>query len=114
VDALDTDGFVGLGVSPNVADSAAGGASELGVGGNLSHFTVDIGSVSGATGAVTVTVLKNGVATAATCSIAAGSTSCADTTDTVTFVATDTIAVEIQNASGVFLVNVTWTAGFGA
>jgi len=114
VDALDTDGFVGLGISPNVAASADAGGTQLGVGGNLSHFTVNIGSVSGATGAVTVTVFKNGVATAATCSIAAGSTSCADTTDTVAFAATDKIAVEIQNASGVFLVNVAWTAGYGA
>ncbi len=114
VDALDTDGFVGLGVVDNVGASAGAAGTELGVGGNLSHLAVSIGSVSGATGAVTVTVFKNGVATTATCSIAAGSTSCVDSTDTVAFVATDKIAVEIQNASGVFLVNISWTAGYGA
>ena len=58
-------------------------------------------------------MLKNGVVTAVKCTIASGASSCSDSTDTVSFTTSDTIAVEIQNGSGTFVRNVAWTGQLG-
>jgi hypothetical protein len=114
VDAQDVDGFVGLGQVPYVRSTAAAAGTKLAAGGTLTNFTAGLGSGALASGSVTFTVFKNGVATAATCSISAGASTCADAADTVTFAAGDYIAVEIKNSAGVFLLNAGWTAGYGA
>jgi hypothetical protein len=111
VDALDTTGFSGTAGSQNVYPSAGEAASPVPVAGTLSHFSVHTGTlVSG--GSVVLTVLKNGVATQLTCTIASGSSSCSDSTpaDNATLTTANTIAVEIQNSSGNFVRNVAWTA----
>jgi Collagen triple helix repeat (20 copies) len=114
VDALDTDGFVGLGQFPYVRTTEAVAAAKLAAGGTLSNFTASLGSSTGAAGPVVFTVFKNGTATAVTCSIPAPGSSCSDSSDTITFAAGDTFAVEIKNQTGVFLVDADWTAGYGA
>jgi hypothetical protein len=109
VDALDTTGFSGTAGSQNVFPSAAEAASPVPISGTLSNFSVHTGTtVSG--GSLILTVLKNGVATSITCTIAGGSSSCSDATHTVTLTTANTIAVEIQNGSGGFVRNVSWTA----
>jgi hypothetical protein len=114
VDALDTDGFVGLGQFPYVRATEALAAVNLAAGGTLSNFTATLGSSSGATGPVVFTVFKNGTATSVTCSIPVPANSCSDSSDTITFAAGDTFALEIKNQTGVFLIDADWTAGYGA
>jgi hypothetical protein len=89
-------------------------ATTLAAGGKLANFTATLGSSAGATGPVVFTVFKNGSSTSVTCSVAAGSSTCSDASDTVSFAAGDTFAVEIENQSNVFVVNAGWTAGYGA
>ena len=55
------------------------------------------------------TLFVNGAATSVTCSVAAGSAACLDSTDTATVSAGDTIAVGITNACGL-LRHVGWSA----
>ena len=114
VDALDTDGFVGIGEFPYVRPTSALAATKVAAGGRVSNFTASLGSSAGATGPVVFIVFKNGTATSVTCSIPAGSSSCIDMTDSVLFAAGDTFSLEIQNQSNVFLLNAGWTAGYGA
>ena len=112
VDALDTTGFSGTAGSQNVFATAGEAASPVAVAGPLTDFSAHAGSAVSGTG-VTLTVLKNGSATAVKCTIASGASSCTDSTDTVSFAITDTIAVEIQNGSGTFVRNVAWTGQLG-
>ena len=80
--------------------------------GPLTDFSAHAGSAVSGTG-VTLTVLKNGSATAVKCTIASGVSSCTDSTEPVSFAITDTIAVEIENGSGTFVRNVAWTGQLG-
>lgn len=112
VDALDTTGYAGTAGSQNVYASATEAASPVPIAGTLSNFSVHTGTaVSG--GNLILTVLKNGIATSITCTIASGTSSCSDSTDTVALTTAATIAVEIQNSSGNFVRNVAWTAQLG-
>ena len=113
VDALDSDGFVGLGDAPYVRATAAAGGSTLAIGGTLSNFTAALGSRS-TTGTVVFNVFKNGTLTSVTCSMLATSSTCSDSVHTLTFAIGDTIAVEIKNSAGGTIVNAGWTAGYGA
>jgi hypothetical protein len=104
VDAADTDGFIGLGGSQNVFPTAAQGAAVLPVGGTLDSFT---GYGFGPAAPVTLTVFRNGTATAVTCALAANaSTSTCTSPGSVAFTAGDTIAVRVQNGSGAAVRNV--------
>ena len=112
VDALDTTGFSGTAGSQNVYSTAAEAASPVAVAGPLTDFSAHAGSAVGGSG-VTLTVLKNGSATSVTCTIASGASSCTDSTHSVSFTTTDTIAVQIQNSTGTFVRNVAWTGQLG-
>ena len=112
VDALDTTGYAGTAGSQNVFASAAEAASPVPVAGTLSNFSAHAGSSVGASG-VTLTLLKNGSATGVTCTISSGGSSCSDGTHSVSLLATDVIAVRIDNNTGTFVRNVAWTAQLG-
>jgi hypothetical protein len=112
VDKLDTTGFIGTAGSQNVFATASEAASPVANAGSFTGFSASAGSAVGGSG-VTLTVLKNGSATSVTCTIASGASSCTDSTHTASFAVTDTIAVEIQNATGTFVRNVAWTGQLG-
>jgi hypothetical protein len=95
--------------SQNVYPTASQAASPVPIAGSLTNLSVHVGSAVAGSG-VTVTVLKNGVATALSCTIASGNSSCSDSAHSVSLLTTDVIAVEIDNATGGFVRNVAWTA----
>lgn len=109
VDALDTTGFTGIGGEANVTTTAAAAGSEIPSDGTIASFRGRLPAAPGGSGVV-FTLFKNGTATAVTCTIAAASTSCTDSTNTLAVAAGDTIAVRIANSSGTFLRHVRWTA----
>jgi len=88
--------------------------SRVGTAGVVTEFSAAI-TTAPPTGNWTFTLFKNGVAEAATCSIAGGSTNCSDATHCVAFAAGDRIAVEVvpmgatANSGGP-----RWTAVFAA
>jgi hypothetical protein len=104
-------GYAGTAGSQNVYATAAEAASPLPIDGTLSHFRAHAGSAVGG-GGVTLTLLKNGVATALTCAITAGNSSCT-VTASVSVTTADVIAVQIANATTTFVRNVAWTAQLG-
>jgi hypothetical protein len=115
LDALDTDGFVGLGLFPYVRTSASVAGVKLAAGGTLSNFTATLGGPpASAVGPVVFTVFDNESATSVTCSVAAGSSTCTDSSDSIAFAAGDYFALEIKNQSGGYVTDAAWTAGFGA
>jgi collagen triple helix repeat protein len=107
VDPADTAGFIGIGGEQNVAPTAVAAGSQTPAAGTISGFRGHL--TSAAAGTVVFTLLVNGAATSVTCSVAAGSAACLDSTHTATVSAGDTIAVGITNASGL-LRNVGWSA----
>ncbi len=109
VDKLDTSGFSGLGGAQSVSPTAGEAGSPLAAGGVVTGLDGRAGSAVGGSG-VTITLFKNGSATAATCTITSGGTSCTDSTHSVTFSTGDLIAVQIQNASASFVRMVRWSA----
>jgi hypothetical protein len=109
VDRLDATGFSGLGGAQNVAIAAGEAGSPLPTAGTVSDFQARAGSTVGGSGVV-FTLFKNGAATAATCTVAAGGSTCTDTSDTITFAADDVIAVRIQNNSSGFIRDARWAA----
>jgi hypothetical protein len=111
VDALDTTGYAGTAGSQNVFATADEAASPVSIDGTLSHFRAHVGSAVGG-GGVTLTLLKNGTATALTCAIPSGNSSCSFTAP-VPVTTSDVIAVLIANATGTFLRQVAWTAQLG-
>jgi hypothetical protein len=96
-----------------VFSSAAEAASPVPISATLSSFRAHAGSAVSGSG-VTLTVMKNGTATAITCTIASGAASCTDSSDSVAFTTSDVIAVRIQNGSGTFVRQVAWTAQLGS
>ena len=112
VDRLDTTGFIGTTGSQNVFATAREAASPVAIAGSFTGFSATAGSAVGG-GGVTLTLLKNGIATSVACTIASGASSCTDSIDTASFAATNTIAVEIQNGTGTFVRNVSWTGQLG-
>jgi hypothetical protein len=112
VDALDTTGYAGTAGSQNVYVSAGEAASPVPIAGTLRNFSAHAGS-SVASAGVTLTVMKNGSATSVTCTIPNAGSSCTDTSDTVALATSDVIAVKIQNGSGTFVRDVSWTAQLG-
>jgi hypothetical protein len=61
-----------------------------------------------------MTVMKNGVATTITCSIAAGVATCTDSTHSASFISGDTIAVQLARpADGKGAWTKTWTFSLG-
>ncbi len=112
VDALDATGFAGTNGSQNVYATAAQAASPIESSGTLSDFMVNTGTAA-SSGAVVLTVLKNGSPTPITCTIPSGASSCSDSTHTAAVTPSATIAVEIQNSSGNFVRNVAWAAQLG-
>jgi hypothetical protein len=109
VDRLDATGFSGVGGAQNVAGTAGEAGSPLPTGGTVANFEARAGSTVGGSGVV-FTLFKNGAATAATCTIAAGGSTCTDASDTITYSAGDTIAVRIQNNSSGFIRDARWAA----
>jgi hypothetical protein len=61
--------------------------------GTLSNFTFKTSAVTSK--AWTVTVFKNGAATAITCTVASGAQTCSDSTHSVAFAVTDQIQVQV-------------------
>jgi hypothetical protein len=109
VDRLDTTGFSGLGGSQNVVLTAGEAGSPLPAGGTVTSFQGRAGSAVGGSGVV-FTLFKNGAATAVTCTISSGGTTCSDNSDSVSFSAGDVVAVRIQNNSSNFVRDTRWTA----
>jgi hypothetical protein len=109
VDHLDASAFAGIGGSQSVAPTAVEAGSPLPAGGSVTSFQGRAGSAVGGTGLV-FTLFKNGAATAATCTIPSGDTTCSDAADTVNFAAGDVVAVRIQNNSSSFIRDARWTA----
>lgn len=109
VDAADLTGFFGLGGTQNLFSSAAQGGTVLPTAGAVTDFHAS-GYVAAA-GTVTVTVLKNGVATTISCALSSTTSTCSST-DTVPFAAGDLIAVEVQNTTGGLARNVAVTADY--
>ena len=117
VDALDTDGFIGLGGLPAVQPAAADAGSELAVGAVLSGFRANARGF--ATGTVTVNVLRSTTGvdgtytpTGITCGLTSAPDLLPDTAHSAAFAAGDYLAVEIVNPTGTFLRNVRWTASY--
>jgi hypothetical protein len=108
VDPLDTTGFIGDAGIPNLAGTAAEAGSPIAAGGTASNFRGHVGSAVGA-GGIVLTLYLNGSATAISCSIPSGSSSCSDLTHTVAVSAGDVIAVQLTNSTGTLLREVRWT-----
>jgi hypothetical protein len=73
--------------------------------GTLSNFTF---TFRANTSKYTVTVQKNGVNTAITCTILSSAKSCSDTTHTVTFAQSDTVLVVASNGGDNSSTNPAW------
>ena len=88
------------------------------VAGTLSNFQVRIDGTAGAaasTRSYTMTVRQNGANTSVTCTILETATSCADTTNTVTFAASDLISIGVvPTALNPTARAMHWTAQFSA
>ena len=106
IDRLDATGYVSLGRTGIVAASAADVGAVIPVDGTLQNLNVHLVHASGT---VDVTVYVNEVATSMTCTVAATSSTCADTVNTAALTASDTIAVLIENNDGVAITNFSWT-----
>jgi hypothetical protein len=110
VDPLDTAGFIGMGGEANLTLAPGDAGSPVPTAGTLSLFRARLASA--AAGNVVFTLFVNGAATAVTCTVGAGQTTCADGADTVALAAGDTIAVGVTNGSGL-LRHVRWSARLG-
>ncbi|MER7807393.1 hypothetical protein [Streptomyces sp900116325] len=97
VDATETDGFVGATGQAGLGSSADAVDTPLPVAGRIRTLRVKVGeSAQG----VTVTVVRNGVATALTCTTDATGTCAATVGSPITFVAGGTIAAEVEHTGG--------------
>ena len=94
-------------------ESATESSVELAmVAGVASVFRLNITPSQTAGNLYTGTVLKNGVATALTCQIAASSQTCNDSTHTVAFAAGDRISVQVTHTGTPSAVIAAWTARY--
>ena len=106
IDPTETTGFIGITGSQNVA--ASGAAIEGPVpAGTVRDFRAQL--ATDPPSALALTLLDNGAATAVTCAIATTSTSCSDTTHSVTVAAGDRLSVKVTHASGA-VHNLRWSA----
>jgi hypothetical protein len=78
-------------------------------GGTVSNLQVRLTTAPGAGASWTLTIDKNGGATALTCSIAGVATTCSDAS-TVTFVNGDTIDLDVTPFSTPALATISWSA----
>jgi hypothetical protein len=82
------------------------------IGGTLSSLQALLDPAQ-AGGTVTLTVYQNGGATGLTCQIAAGTTTCSDTTHTITVSPNDLLSLQIVIAAGANTINsLNWTGVF--
>ena len=109
VDPTETTGYISLNGHRNVGSSSAAVNAVFPMAGTISGFA---GHITATAQSVTVTLLVNNVATAATCTITPAATSCGTGVTTVTVAAGDLVAVKIGNTQGVAISNLVWTAGF--
>lgn len=87
------------------------------VGGTLSELRVRLDGSPGFPGSwksYTITVRKNGVSTAVSCTIQDAAVSCSDESDTVTFVADDLISISVTPSGTPTARTMRWTAKFAA
>ncbi|MFF0290715.1 hypothetical protein [Streptomyces sp. NPDC005262] len=105
VDATETAGFVGASGQAGLGSSADAVATPLPDAGRISTLRVKVGeSAQG----VTVTVIRNGVATALTCTTDATGTCAATVGTPIAFAAGGTIAAEVEHPAGL-LRDVRWS-----
>lgn len=110
IDPAETAGFFGLGGTGMLAPTAAAVQAVMPFAGTLSGFSVHSQAVSGVT--VTVTIVKNGVATDISCQIASGSGACQDA-DTVAFAPGDSLAASVtKGTTGAAVQHLGFTAGY--
>ncbi|HEX4520407.1 MAG TPA: hypothetical protein VH063_12570 [Gaiellaceae bacterium] len=109
LDPLDATGFIGEGGISNLAPTAAEAGSPVASAATVSGFRGRVGSAVGG-GGVVLTLYLDGSATAVSCSIPSGSTSCTDSAHSVSISAGDVIAVQLANSTGTLLREVRWTA----
>ncbi|WHM40897.1 hypothetical protein [Streptomyces sp. BPTC-684] len=105
VDATETDGFVGASGQAGLGTSADAVATPLPTAGRISTLRVKVGNSAQG---VAVTVIRNGTATALTCTTDAAGTCTATAGAPIGFVAGDTIAAEVQHSAGL-LRDVRWS-----
>lgn len=96
-------------------DSGFGNAAvnqTMPVAGTLSQFRVHLTVAPGSTDTYVLTVYKNSVATALTCTVTGASSTCSDTTNSVTFAAGDDIAVGMTETGSPSASRAMYTAKF--
>ena len=108
VDAADASGYFGLFSLENLAAARSGAEARIPAEGTLRNIVFQAEST---TQDVTVTIERNGTDTAATCTLTAAAGSCAIAAP-LSFVAGDTLSVEIANAAGATVRSLRWTAWF--
>lgn len=110
IDPAESAGFFGLGGTGMLAPTAAAVQAVMPFAGTLSGFSVHSQAISGVT--VTVTIVKNGIATDVSCQIAGGAGACADA-DTVEFAAGDSLAASVtKGTTGAAVQHLGFTAGY--
>jgi hypothetical protein len=110
---IATGQFIGPFATP--PDSVGNVAFPVQSAGTLSHFTAKVQLAVGATGTLTFTVYKNGVATAVTCTVSGvAAKTCSDLTHTASFGPGDTVAVgAVSGGTLPTLSIVGWAAQYG-
>lgn len=106
VDKAELTGFIGASGLPGVAAGANDVPFPISNAATMSGFS---GSKQTGGAAITFTLLKNGAATALSCTVASAATSCTDP-DSVTVTATDLLVVKVTHPAGAFDRYVRWSA----
>jgi hypothetical protein len=116
VDALDTEGYVGLGGVPAVQLAPADAGSVMAVGGTISGFRANARSFPA--GTVTVTLMRSAAidgtyeSTGITCALTDAAAGCSDTAHTAALAPGDVLVLQILNPTGSYVRNVRWTARY--
>ncbi|MGW2554072.1 hypothetical protein [Streptomyces sp. NPDC001635] len=106
VDASETDGFVGAAGQANLEPTADAAGTPLPDDHHVGRLRVRVGERAPN---VTVTIVRNGTATALSCTTDATGTCAAPAGSPIAFAAGDTIAAEVQHPAGTPLRDVRWT-----
>jgi hypothetical protein len=81
--------------------------------GAASRLLVRLSAAPGGSGAVTITVRRNGVNTALTCSVVGSATTCQNTTASISFVDGDRLSVFYSESSSA-AARVSWSIRYSA
>jgi uncharacterized protein YjdB len=107
IDPTETEGFIGITGTQNMSPSSASIEGPVPIAGVVSNLHAQV--AADPPSALTLKILHNGAATEMTCTVATSSTSCSDTTHTVTVAAGDRLSVKVTHASGA-VHNLRWSA----